>query len=123
MHYLQAFIAIGLLFQGEVQIQNEKVTPLTVQSGSMITTIRRYSSFFMDLAVLHYDCYKYEHEVLAMACIQCARKVKSIKPVWQKPLGALTGINEEDVADCFSWLWQLYEEFNSKKKANEEADD
>ena len=72
MHYLQAFLAIGLLFKGDVAVDGEKVSPISESSGSLITTVRRYASFFMDLAVLNYDSYKFESWILALACVQCS---------------------------------------------------
>jgi len=59
----------------------------------------------MDLAVLNYDCYKFKPDILALACVQCSRRVKTIKPVWPDKLGALVDLQETQVEDCYQWLW------------------
>lgn len=82
MHYLQNFWAIGVLFKGDVVESEEKVNPVTASEEVLLSTVRRYSAFFCDLASLDYDSLQFEDHILALACIYCARKTKNIRPLW-----------------------------------------
>ena len=74
MHFIQFFIAQGIVFTEDLH-KNSKKVDLNVAKY-----VRKYSEFFGDLSLLNYEFRQYPSVILSCACIAGARKTVGIVP-------------------------------------------
>ena len=73
--------------------------------GKLLRFLRKYSEFFVDLALQEYIFNKYSSHILACAAIAGARKAIGITPIWNEELIEFTGIEFCIIKPCFDQLY------------------
>lgn len=117
LHYVKLFYSTGVIFASDT-LYDEK-SKKTVRMDNCIKQkskvfkdclrdVRMYCDYFADFSTLDYRLLQYKEEIIAMACVLCARKICKIKPEFPKNFEVLYDITFEETQQPFERLWKFY---------------
>lgn len=118
LHYVKLFYSAGVVFTSDVYSDeitstliglNDITTHNNTTLKECIKSVRKYADYFVDLSINDYFMLQFDEQIVAMACIVCARKNAKIQPEFSDNFVTLYGISEEMVREVVDRLWTFYQ--------------
>ena len=98
LQFVQFYISKGIIFSTDKSF-------LRAIDGKLLRFLRKYSEFFLDLALQEYTFNKYSSHILACAAIAGARKAIGVIPIWNEELIEFTQLEFWTIKPCFDQLY------------------
>lgn len=118
LHYVMLFYSSGVIFSSDscydestastVQFSDPNEEYLTIRK-ECLRTVRHHCDYFVNLVIHDYYMLQFDEQIVAMACVICARKVSKIEPEYSENFQKLYGISMEDIQPAFERLWRFYQ--------------
>jgi len=79
---------------------------IRIIDSKLLRYLRKYSEFFLDLSLEHYDLNLYKSHIVACAAIAGARKAVGLYPIWNNELEELSGVDWKAIESSFVFLYE-----------------
>jgi hypothetical protein len=117
LHYVTLFQSSGILFASDSftdATSGEIVECKDLGGGGdharvqILDDLKHYAKYFANLALHDYFLLQFKEEIIALACVMCARRMCKVSSEYSENFMNMYQISNDDVDPAFQRLWTFH---------------
>jgi hypothetical protein len=117
LHYVTLFQSSGILFAsdsftdgttGEIVECKELNDNYSHAKIQILEDLKHYAKYFANLALHDYFLLQFKEEIIALACVMCARRICKVTSEYSENFMKMYEISNDEVDPAFQRLWTFH---------------